>query len=1074
MKKRVHALFLAVLMLVSTVLGVWTPVEVKADGGTTVIIHYQREDGNYTDWDVWAWEEEGTGVIDSAVTGAFKFDYEDDYGKICVIQSDATFDGLGYIVRKPDWTKDVDKDQFITITDGFAEVWIKSGQEGYETTSPDGTPAFDLSTIGGSSNGGGTEVAPPAEGEVKVNLHYTRYGKEYTGWNVWFWPKGADGKSIAFTGEDDFGKIATYNVDASAGELGFIVRLNDWEAKDVDADRFIDLSKAKNGVLDVWIVEGNSTIYYDVNKVDLSPKFLSVVLDTAKTFKVKVTVPVDTDATESLKMFKVVDETGKEYPILNLYSEAGLASEFDINMAEDLPLTKMYSVVSEKYGTYSATLGNILNSEEFEDAFYYDGDDLGATYSKESTTFKVWSPFAGDVKVYLYKNGGKGIGSAYEKVQMTKGDKGVWSATVEGDLNGIYYTYAFTNNGETKEAVDLYARATGVNGERGMVVDLSATNPDNWKEDKPKFVNPTDAIIYERHVRDFTIDESSGVDNKGKYLGLTETGTVNKAGLSTGLDHIKKLGVTHVQLLPVYDYNSVDETNLSKEQFNWGYDPYNYNVPEGSYSSDPFDGAVRINEFKQMIQSFHNNDIRVVMDVVYNHTAKSADSWMNITVPGYYYRMNANGTYSNGSGCGNEVASERAMVRKYIVDSVVYWATEYNIDGFRFDLMGLIDMETMEAVREALNEIDPTIIVYGEGWTGGASLLSDYDKSLKKNIVRFGDLQVGAFSDDIRDGIKGSVFDEKDTGFATGKAGQEERIKAGVIGATSYPGIQWANTGTDIKSPWAKNPTQVINYVSAHDNHTLWDKICISKADATESDRIRMNLLSASIVYTSQGIPFMLSGEELLRSKDNNHNSYNASDEINSIKWDKLNTDVLEYYKGLIEFRKTHAALRMTTADEVQENLTFLENMPSQVVAYTIDGKANGEISDEILIIYNAATTATEIEIPEGEWKVCIEGTKAGLDTLRTVSGGKVTVEPISCLALVKGETGATNAATMEPWVIAVIAVAVVAVVIVVIFAVTGSKKKTPKTEDTSKIEDTSKTEATSEAVDATDTQSDK
>lgn len=1041
MKKRVHALFLAVLMLVSTVFSVWTPVEVKADGGTTVILHYQRPDGKYDDWDVWAWP-------DGAEGKAYTFDYEDDFGKVCVIQTSDVVEKMGFIIRTPDWAnKDVAEDQFFEITDGFLEAWVVSGEAGYQTTSPDGTPAFDLSQIGGSSNGGGnTEVTPPAEGQIQVNLHYTRYNKDYTGWNVWFWPKGGDGTANEFTGEDDFGKVVSYNVDAAAGELGFIVRLNEWEAKDTDGDRFIDLSKAKDGVVDVWIIESDVAVHYNKDDADLTPKFLSTTLNTSKTLKVKVTVPIDTDDAESLKLFKVVDEDGKEYKIANLYSEKGVSNEFEINMAEELPLSKMYSVVSDTYGTFSVTYGDVLNSEEFEDAFYYDGDDLGATYSKESTTFKVWSPFAGNVEVYLYKNGGKGIGSAYDKIKMTKGDKGVWSATVQGDLNGVYYTYAFTNNGVTQEAVDLYAKAVGVNGQRGMVIDLSSTNPKNWSEKKPTFVNATDAIVYEMHVRDFTIDESSGVDKKGKYLGLTETGTKNSAGLSTGLDYIKQLGVTHVQLLPVYDYspNSVDETNLSKPQFNWGYDPYNYNVPEGSYSTDPFDGSVRINEFKQMVQAFHDSDIRVIMDVVYNHTSESGNSWFNITVPGYYHRMNANGSYSNGSGCGNEVASERAMVRKYIVDSVVYWATEYNIDGFRFDLMALIDIETMEAVRAALDEIDPTIIVYGEGWTGGTSLLSDYDKSLKKNIIRFEDLQVGAFSDDIRDGIKGSVFSDTDKGFATGKAGQEERVKSGVIGASAHSGVTWSLTGTDISSPWAKNPTQVVNYVSAHDNLTLWDKICLSNESDTEADRIKMNNLSASIVYTSQGIPFMLSGEEILRSKEFDHNSYKSSDEINSIKWDEMNTDVLEFYKGLIEFRKAHAGLRMTTGADVEKYLKFIE-VPSNMVAFTIDGAANGEISDELLIIYNGNNAAQEIEIPEGEWKVCIEGNKAGTEVIRTVSGGKISVEAISCLALVKGETGAKETpAGFEPWIIAVIAVAVVVVIIIVVVL---GKKKTAKTE---------------------------
>lgn len=1063
MKRRVHAWFLALLMIVTTVLGVYTPSEVKADDGTTVIIHYQRPDGDYENWDIWAWG--------GSVDGAQTFDYEDSFGKVCVIQASDVIEELGFIIRKGEWeAKDFDGDQFITVTDGFAEVWIQSGQEGYSTTAPDGAAAFDLSQIG--SNGGGSgdgsetggEVAPPAEGQIAVKLHYYRYDENYSGWNVWFWPEGGDGTANDFTGSDDFGKIASYNVDASAGKLGFIIRLNDWEAKDVETDRYIDLSKAVDGVLDVYIIEADEAIHYDVNEADLSPKFISASLNTGVTIKVKVTTPVNTDATESLSLFKVVDGDGNEYAISNLFSEAGLASEFEVNMKESLDLTKAYKIVSDTYGEVDVTFGDVYSSEEFEKAFYYDGDDLGATYSKESTTFKVWSPLASNVQVRLYKNGYEGM--AYETVDMTKGDKGVWEATIEGDLNGSFYTYQFTHGETVTEAPDLYARTTGVNGKRAMIIDLDSTDPEGWDKDlRPELLKATDSLIYETHVRDFTIDESSGVTNKGKYLGLTEKGTVNSSGVSTGLDHIIELGVTHVQLMPVYDYspNSVDESNLSKPQFNWGYDPYNYNVPEGSYSTNPFDGNVRVNEFKQMVQAFHENDIRVIMDVVYNHTAENANSWMSLTVPGYYYRMNEDGSFSNGSGCGNELASERAMVRKYIIDSVVYWATEYHVDGFRFDLFGLIDIETMQAVREALDEVDPTILVYGEGWTGGTSLLSANEAALKKNTVRF-EGQIGAFSDDIRDGLKGSVFSETDKGFATGKAGQEERIKSGVIGATNYPGIDWANTGTDIGSPWTNSPIQVINYTSCHDNHTLWDKICISNADDTEEDRIKMNNLCASVVYTSQGIPFILSGEEILRSKGGDSNSYKSSDEVNGIKWDEMNTEVFEYYKGLIEFRKAHAALRMTTAEDVEKYLAFIDDVPANVVAYTVDGAANGEIADQLLIIYNANKEEVEINIPEGEWKVCINGEEAGTKVLSTVSGGKVKVSPISCMALVKGETALATSADADAnndsnntLLYVIIGVVAVVVVVAIIILVTKKGGKKAKTEEKAKETKTDK-----------------
>lgn len=651
---------------------------------------------------------------------------------------------------------------------------------------------------------------------------------------------------------------------------------------------------------------------------------------------------------------------------------------------------------------------NLFNTKAFEDEFYYGGNDLGANWSKDKTAFRLWAPTASEVSVNLFKSGYED--DRIESLPMNKDVNGSWYIEKTGDLHGIYYTYSVTVEGSTKEAVDPYAKAVGVNGKRGMVVNLELTNPVGFEDHKrPEFINSTDAIIYELHIRDFSIDESSGIKNKGKYLAFTEEDTTTKSGVKTGLNHLKDLGITHLHLLPSFDFASVDETTLSNNDFNWGYDPENYNVPEGSYSKDPYKGEVRINEFKQMVKSLHDNDIRVIMDVVYNHTYVSADSNFNKIVPGYYYRMNEDGSFSDASGCGNETASERAMVRKYIVDSVVYWAKEYKIDGFRFDLMGIHDIETMNAVRRALDEIDPSIIVYGEGWTAGDSPLPESKRAIKTNMKLL-DSRIATFSDDIRDGIKGSVFEDKDTGFVSGKEAMEETIKFGIVASTKHNQIDYSKLNYS-DFPWAKEPTQTITYASAHDNLSLWDKLATSNSFDSEEDRIKMNKLSSAIVLTSQGIPFFQAGEEFLRSKPLNdsasefdHNSYKSPDSVNSLKWHRKEEyiDVYDYYKGLIEFRKEHSGLRMTTASEINENLKFMEGLESGVIAYTIEHSPNDEKSEAILLIFNANKHKITVNIPEGNWNVYVDDKSAGTKVIRSLDKGKAVVEPISCLVLVK------------------------------------------------------------------------
>ncbi|WP_455716609.1 type I pullulanase [Anaerosporobacter sp.] len=639
------------------------------------------------------------------------------------------------------------------------------------------------------------------------------------------------------------------------------------------------------------------------------------------------------------------------------------------------------------------------STAKFNELYFYDKNDLGATYSKNHTQFKVWAPSADKVAVKLYE---EGLGDNFiKKISMYKGVAGTWELIVEEDLNEVYYTYEVTIKDIVNETIDPYAKAAGANGIRGMILDLNRTNPKGWNEDiKPEFKEDTDAIIYELHVRDLSMNQDSGIENKGKFLGVAEVGTVSTSGLTTGLDHMKELGVTHVHLLPVFDYHTVDETQLHTPQFNWGYDPKNYNLPEGSYSTDPFHGEVRIKEFKQMVKALHDNGLRVIMDVVYNHTFANEDSSFHKLVPEYYHRV-VNGKFSDGSACGNETASERSMVRKFIVDSVVYWAKEYHIDGFRFDLMALHDIDTMNAVREAVNKIDPSILLYGEGWTGSASVLPKEKQALKAHTYQMN--RVGAFSDDMRDAIKGSVFEGEDTGFVSGKEGLEEAIKFGVVASTSHPQVKEFVA-------WTHNPGQCINYTSVHDNFTLWDKLAMSCKDATEEQRIRMNKLSAAIVLTSQGVPLFQAGEEILRSKPvegeegmYDHNSYISSDNVNAIRWSnkKKYYSVYEYYRGLIAFRKEHPALRMRTEADIAKHLVFLEDLPEQVVAYKIKGNLESEEAKEILVIFNASNKKVKIPLDKGTWKVYVNADYAGTTVLSTVDKDTVVVDEVSAMVLV-------------------------------------------------------------------------
>lgn len=633
----------------------------------------------------------------------------------------------------------------------------------------------------------------------------------------------------------------------------------------------------------------------------------------------------------------------------------------------------------------------------------YSGNDLGASYSKEATTFKVWSPNAASVRVNIFEHGSDNegdAGSIMSRAMSLDKTTGVWSVTINGDLLNKYYTYSVTHGKTTKETADVYAKACGVNGQRSMVVDLSTTNPDGWENDKHVLVqNQTDASVWEISVADFSSSESSGVSeaNRGKYLAFTEEGTtVNgvQGASSTCVDYLKKLGVKYVQIMPFYDFGSVDESKNIMDQYNWGYDPVNYNCPEGSYSTNPKKGEVRIKECKQMIQALHNAGIGVIMDVVYNHTYTS-DSWLQRTVPNYYYRMNNDGTFSNGSGCSNDTASEHLMFRKYMIDSVTYWASEYHIDGFRFDLMGLHDVTTMNSIRTALDNLyadgsGSQILMYGEAWDMATNCDEGTVLASQKNLKQLSE-RIGAFDDTIRDAIKGS------TGGTDGAFVQEgsrrANLKTGIAGQS------------DTTTGWANVPSQCVTYASCHDNICLYDKLVGSvygadgKYRKRYEDLVAMNKLSAAIVITSQGIPFSLGGEEFCRSKDGDENSYASSRKENMLDWENVDlySDVIEYYRGLYKIRDAFAAFSDSTA-ATANSLTYLSDVPKGVMGYTINNTESGKWS-QMCVIFNGSDSAQNVTA-KGDWVVLADNKTAGLRNIKNVTNS-VKVEAHSAVIMV-------------------------------------------------------------------------
>ncbi len=814
---------------------------------------------------------------------------------------------------------------------------------------------------------------PLEDGYNQLTFYWSHSGT-YENCDIWIWWGDKAGQGYTFH-ECSYGAKVVINVPEEVSEVGFIVRKDcsdpggsSWGSatKDYESDRFA-------------IIEGKETFIYlksgdpeqyksqDGGKtLEMIKKFSIAGMVDFRRLQYRVTPKALISDISQVKVY----EGDREIKVTDVSTLGVKATTGYIDVAEDLRLDGNYRIVIEGYGEKTVIPTAIFDSEAFAEKYHYDGDDLGATINGENTTFKVWAPTASKVVLNLFSKGNEV--DAYKTVEMTKGDKGVWSHT-EKCGHGTYYTYTVTTSVGTQEAVDPYAKAAGVNGKRGMVVDLSLTNPDGFEESllSDPIKSYSEAVIWEIHVRDFS-NKIASSQYKGKYLAFTERGLVNEHGEAVGVDYLVNLGITHVHLLPVYDYASVDETH-PEDQFNWGYDPANYNVPEGSYSTDPYNGEVRIKEYKEMVKALHEAGIGVIMDMVYNHTY-DANSSFNKIVPYYYYRYTSTGANSSASGCGNDTASERYMFGKFMVDSTAYWVEEYKLDGLRFDLMGLHDLETMQNVEAAVHAINPNAIIYGEGWKMGSTIdgSAQANQSNISQINPTGDAAgaVAVFNDAIRDGLKGSVFDVKSQGYINGAAKANfAKVAFGIKG------------GVGIGQGWSVDNAMVINYMSAHDNNTLWDKLLLSNPKDSEADRIKMNKLGAAILMISKGTPFWQAGEEMLRTKDGDENSYKSSDAINNIDWSVLKEgttqyETMKYYKGLIEMRLDHGIFT-----DVNAEIECVEHGSGMmVVTYT---GADGEKALAVINPYGADAPF----VLEGEWGLVADGEVAGSAVIARESG---------------------------------------------------------------------------------------
>ncbi len=848
---------------------------------------------------------------------------------------------------------------------------------------------------GGTVNNGGNDgdfdpndeyFLPKEEGYNQITFYWN--GNNIESCDIWAWYDGKEGKGYVMTPCAYGGKVMI-NIPEGVAEVGFIVRTScsdpggtSWGTanKDGTQDDRIAVLEGEDTV--IYLKAGDASQYTSTDggkTLTMIKKFGLAGMISFNRVRYNVTPKTTIKSIDQIKIY----DGDTEIPISSVTGLGTALTSATVTVEGELDISKEYRMVIEGYGEKVIVPTEIFDSPEFIQEYTYDGDDLGAIISGENTVFKLWAPTASKVILNLFTSGHEG--EAYQRVEMIRGDKGVWYQTVECG-HGTYYTYTVTTSVGTQEAVDPYARAAGLNGDRGMVVDLDRTDPEGWGTPFSTNIDSyTDAVVWEIHVRDFS-NKIADSEYKGKYLAFTETGLKNEHGMPVGIDYLKELGITHVHLLPVYDYATVNEA-APDEKFNWGYDPKNYNVPEGSYSTDPYNGEVRILEYKKMVMALHEAGIGVVMDVVYNHTYDKNSSFNKI-VPYYYYRYTSTGANSSASGCGNDTASERYMFGKFMVDSVKYWLEEYDLDGFRFDLMGLHDLDTMQEIESTVHTIDPEALIYGEGWTMGSTI----DGSIQANqtnisrITPTGDAigGIAVFNDVMRDGLKGSVFESDSKGYISGNG--QNTLASVMFGM---------NGGSNRGFGWLVSDDMVVNYMSAHDNNTLWDKLELSNGDDTVEARLAMNRLGATLLLTSRGMVFMQAGEEMLRTKGGDENSYASPDSVNNIDWSVLDGasmqyDMMLYYKALIEIRQKYSVF--TTKNTAIGS----SKLGGGSAAITIDDHY-GNIAQVITNVTDEAITYT---VPTGEWHIVIDGTAQASGELIT---GEISIPAYSAVVIING-----------------------------------------------------------------------